>query len=325
MSIYLRNLLNEKLGVISRVFQEDDVFNISKITNNFISNIMNNPEVKYTGYYEVYDTVITINYIPNTSNKINAKTKEDGTTIDIYLKTIKQNYLKIKYILIHELIHVLQIWTSNDYENQSELDKIKTILRKPYLDTELLNDSKYKYFMYLIYREDLYEIAAWAHDAYITAFVYKASNLNVDNQTVVNYVLNKISMSKSFLNNTINKIYTSDDIYSMILNILVGHFSELHGNNGQRFFSSDIFELPIIKQMRKEVKNILYTYNDLDIIADKILDLIYIYESKLLYNKQQIINSFIEHMKYWYSKALKQYGKAIQLGIDDASIRLNLI
>lgn len=50
MNIYLRDLLNEKLGVISRVFQEDDVYHISKITNEFISVIMKNTEISYTDY-----------------------------------------------------------------------------------------------------------------------------------------------------------------------------------------------------------------------------------------------------------------------------------
>ena len=322
-NIYLRDFLNEKLGVISRVFQEDDVFHISKITNEFIDIIMKTPENKYTDYYEIYDTVVQINYIPNTGIKQNAVTKANGTVINIYLKAVEENYLLLKYTIIHELIHVLQIWTSNVYENQSELDKIKTMLRKPYLDIDLLNDPEYRYFMYLLYREDLYEISAWAHDAYINAFKYKVKYPNKSNQDIATLVLSTISMNRIFLNDAIKTINTDDNIFSMIITILVGHFSELHGNNGQRFFSKEIFELPIIKQMRKDVKLILHQNNNLEIIANKIIDLIKIYEPKLLNDKSVIIISFIQHLKYWYDKAIKQYGKAIQLGIDDASTKYN--
>ena len=130
-------------------------------------------------------------------------------------------------------------------------------------------------------------------------------------------------MNRIFLNDAIKTINTDNNIFSMIITILVGHFSELHGNNGQRFFSKEIFELPIIKEMRKDVKLILHQNNNLEIIANKIIDLIKIYEPKLLNDKSVIIISFIQHLKYWYDKAIKQYGKAIQLGIDDASTKYN--
>ena len=81
-------------------------------------------------------------------------------------------------------------------------------------------------------------------------------------------------MNRIFLNDAIKTINTDNNIFSMIITILVGHFSELHGNNGQRFFSKEIFELPIIKEMRKDVKLILHQNNNLEIIANKIIDLI---------------------------------------------------
>ena len=315
---YRKLFLNEQMGVIARVFQEKEVYDISKITNDFLKKIYKNPNKSYTDYYEILTNAIQIKYDPNTNNSNNAQT--NGNIIYIYTHATKENYFQIKYLIIHELVHVIQLWYDREYDYMNRIEKIKYYFRKQYIDklSKLKANSSYKKFIYLLYREDLYEIYAWAHDAYINAFLCKVKNSKIDNQNIVNIVLKNIFINTQFLNNVINNIKNNKRIYNIIIEILVSHFAELDGNNGQRFFDKHIFELDIVKQLRKDVKYILQKENNASKTVKDIKHLIKTYNSELLEAKDIIIDSFIEHMKYWYSKALKQYGKAIQLGIDDA-------
>ena len=126
-------------------------------------------------------------------------------------------------------------------------------------------------------------------------------------------------MNTQFLNNTIKEIKSNDYIFNIIVLILISHFSELDGNNGQRFFDKTIFELNVVKQMKKDMREILNSTYEPDEIADKIVELSNEYIFKLRSYKMIIENSFINHLIYWFNKAKKQYGKAIQLGIDDVT------
>lgn len=66
MSIDFRNyILNEKMGVISRIFQETEVNRISEIVNDFTENIYKDPIKKFSTTYGLLDIVITVNYKPN--------------------------------------------------------------------------------------------------------------------------------------------------------------------------------------------------------------------------------------------------------------------
>ena len=321
MSIDFRNyILNEKMGVISRIFQETEVNRISEIINDFTENIYKNPIKKFSTTYGLLDTVITVNYKPNKNTLKNGDT--NGYNINIYLIANKTNYLKLRYTIIHELVHIIQKWYSSDINNLSFIEQIKYYLRRPYLDIiQLTKEEKEnsKYLLYLLYREDLYEISTWAHDAYINAFKYKVKYPNKSNQDIVNLVLNSISMNTQFLNNTIKEIKSNDYIFNIIVLILISHFSELDGNNGQRFFDKSIFELNVVKQMKKDMREILNSTYEPDEIADKIVELSNEYIFKLRSYKIIIENSFINHLIYWFNKAKKQYGKAIQLGINDAT------
>ena len=318
---YRELCLNEKMGVIARVFQEKEIYNVSKITNDFMNKIQKHPDKSYQQTYDIHTFYVTIKYDPDTSNKENGKT--DGHTIYLYTYANKENYFKVKYTIIHELIHVIQLWYNDEYDNMSHIERIKYHLRKPYilkLNT-LSSKRKYKKFIYLLYREDLYEISAWAHDAYIHAFLCKMQHQNMSNQQIVNTVLRNIFVNNKLLSDVIKAIKQNKFIYNVIIEILISHFSELDGNNGQRFFDKNIFELDIVKQLRKEVKQILHTvYEPID-ISKSIRRLIKTYNVQLLEDKDIIVTSFIQHLKYWYDKAIKQYGKAIQLGIDDATIK----
>ena len=315
--------LNEKMGVIARVFQEKEVYDISKIVNDFMNKIRKTPEEPVEDYYELLTQSFKIKYDPTTSNKENAKT--NGTTVYLYLPLTNSNYFKVKYTLIHELIHVIQLWYNDEYDNMSHVERIKYHFRKPYSSklSTLSPTSNYRKFIYLLYREDLYEISAWAHDAYIHAFLCKMQHQNMSNQQIVNIVLRNIFVNNDVLNTCIKNIKTSKRAYNVIMEILISHFSELDGNNGQRFFDKNIFELDIIKLIRKEVKLILKKFNNPSKVVRVIKHLIKEYNNQLLEVKDIIIDSYIKHLKYWYDKAIKQYGKAIQLGIDDASTKYN--
>ena len=168
MTIDFRSyILNEKMGVISRIFQETEVNRISEIVNDFTENIYKDPIKKFSTTYGLLDTIITINYKPNKNTLKNGDTNEYN--INIYLIANKTNYLKLRYTIIHELVHIIQKWYSHSIDNLSFIEQIKYYLRRPYLDIiELTKDEKEnsKYLLYLLYREDLYEISAWAHDAY---------------------------------------------------------------------------------------------------------------------------------------------------------------
>ena len=170
----------------------------------------------------------------------------------------------------------------------------------------------------MFYRENFYEISAWSNNAYIEAYEYKIDNPNLLDREIVKHVLDKIHMTKKYLELAIETIKNNTGIFLSIVGVLIAHFSELNGNSGQSYFDKSVFELDIVKQMRKEVSKMIDTF-DVRTCKDKIEQMIQFYTPELLKYKDIIETSFIKHMEYWFEKSQKQMTKSITLGIEDAS------
>lgn len=322
MQFTFTQMLEEKMGIISRVDQLSDVLEISEITKNFMDDIIKTPNKSFETYQFVLDQSIQFSYIPTI--KPNTKGEAiNGNHIKIYLQYNKHNYLDIKYIVIHELIHIIQqIRATKHYKEYTTAEKIKFKLRRPGIQT-LNKLEKSKYFLYLIYREDIYEITAWGNNAYLNAFKLKMKYPNMTNNDICKRVLSLVNMNTSFLNASITNIRKEDIAYIAVICMLISQFSELSKRVGQNYFDKHIFQLDVIKKIRMDVKSILSEYNDVDDIVAQIANLYDIYEEELQENKTVIIESFITHIKYWFNRAQLKIGKAIQLGIDDATIKNN--
>lgn len=310
------------MGIISRVDQITDIFGISELTNNFLEDIIKTPNKTFETYEFVLDHPVQFSYIPN----INATIKGEATNgnhIKIYLKYNGYNYLDIKYVIIHEVIHIIQqIRATKHYEDYTTADKIKYKLRRPGINT-LKKLEKSRYFLYLIYREDIYEITAWGNNAYLNAFKLKMKNPTMPNNVICKRVLSLVDMNTTFLNASINNIRNEDEAYIAVIGILISQFSELSKNIGQNYFDKHIFQLDVVNKIRRDVKNILSKYKEIEDIVEQIVELYDIYDEELQKNKSVIIESFITHIKYWFKRAQVKIGKAIQLGIDDATIKNN--
>lgn len=313
------NYLTEKQAVPVQVNQNDDVYGISKIVNNFLNIISKNPNKKYETHNILVFTPIKISYIP-LKHPVNIEgVTTDDTHVFIYKQYTYESYLDIKYLIIHELVHVIQNLRKKK-KHLSFLDKMRGYLRD--VNTKDINDiNDSKYFKLLLYREDLYEIYTWSNDAYITAYQYKCKYPNKSNQDILNYTLKEVEMSSLYLNTTIDLIYKENRIYDVIIDILFGHFSELGSKSEQQFFDRSVFELTIIKYIKQLIHKILCNFSDEETYVSMILQLKETYKPELLLVKDTIIESFIKHLKYWHKQALVKLGKAIQLGIDDATVK----
>lgn len=322
MYIDFTNLLNEKMGIISRVNQTTDVFHISELSNKFIDEIYKDVDNICILYEYLLDHAIKLKYDPNTKNN-GAET--NGDNIYIYTKANKNNKYIIKYLIIHELIHVIQKIRSSDHiEHYNYIELVRYYLRNLKFVSPNENDDeetiKHKYFLYMLYREKIYEISAWGNNAYIKAYLYKIQYPNMVNQRIINQVLSDVYMTQNVLNNVIDSIKYNDETYNIIISILIGHFSELDGNTGQSYFDKSVFNLDVIKKMREDANVLnLIVNGDPEELAEELFDLIPKYKHELNQVKGIIISSFIKHLQYWFKKAQVQLGKAIQLGIDDAS------
>lgn len=320
MYVTLSEILDEKMGIISRVHQTTDVFNISEIANDFISKIYNQPNVQYETYKLLIDQPIHIKYDPH----INVETK--GTALNnkivIYQKITKDNILNVKYVLIHELIHIIQDIRKSHVSHYTIADQIKYLLRKPLIDLYNRKDISTN-FIYLLYREDIHEISAWGNNAYITAFKLKKKYPNVSNNKIMQKTLDIVEMNNDFLNTSIDNIKTSELAFNIVIGMLIGQFSELNGNDTHAYFDKSVFQLPVVKNMKNQVKQILNKFLSMDEIVREISDIVEICMPELQENKHIIIESFIKHLKYWFKRARVKLGKAIQLGIEDAEIPIN--
>lgn len=317
MLLSFEEFINEKMGVALRVNQDDDAMGLSKVVNSFMDNISKNPNVSYTRNELILNQPIEISYEPqDIKYQGPAGVAISDEKIVIYKKILTDNYLEIKYCLIHELVHIIQHITSSiDYKNLSTADRIKFLMVRTTMD-DLTSDDNLS-FVYMLYRSELGEIFAWSNNAYEKAFQYKKDNPKSSNQDVIKHVLKKINMTKTMFNTSMQDVYSDENMFRIILSILVGNFSELSNIKTQSYFDKSIFKLPVILKMRKELSKILHDYNDVGEIVGNILMMIEINIPELEKIKDKIIDSFVEHMKYWFEKIQNKLGKAIQLGIED--------
>lgn len=319
MILNFHDYINEKLGTLSRIYQETDEFKISEIVNDFVKHILENPDDNYKTTKIILDRAVEINYIPKENSHVRGVSYNEDTVI-VYKKINKDNYLDVKYILIHELVHIIQQITSTvDDRHLSFSEILRRKLIQPSIE-QLEYNGESTYFMYMLYRENLREIYAWSNDAYELAFTYKKKYPHKSNQDVVKYVLDEVQMSHKFLNIVIEHVKNDISTFEGIISILIGHFSILDGIPKQIYFSKDVFKLDVVKLLKREVKKIIYNNNDINDIENRIVHLVNLNMSKLLDVKNIITDSFIEHLKYCHKEALTKWGKSIQLGMDDANI-----
>lgn len=320
MVLSFDEFINEKMGVALRVNQDDDVFGLSKIVNSFMDNISKNPNEDYSRGELILNQPVQVCYEPKGLKYHGVMgVAQQGEKIVIYKRYSDEDYLEIKYFLIHELVHIIQQITSSvDIKKLSIADRIKYLMVKPTID-ELTNGDPNWLFMYLLYREELGEIFAWSNNAYEKAFQYKKDNPECSNQEVVKHVLKELYMTKSSFDIAMQDVYKDKNIFGAIISILVGNFSELSDIKTQSYFDKSIFRLPIILKMRRQLSNILHVHTNMEDIINNILLMINENMVELEKIRDEIIDSFVEHVKYWFEKIQNKLGKAIQLGIDDAT------
>ena len=325
MCLSYKGFLHEKLGIISRVTQTSDIFQISEIINEFIEYIYNHSSTPYTKHVDILnERPISIKYEPNIQKiklGIDGEFISNKDNIYIYKFITNKNYLYVKYTLIHELLHVVHdIYDNLRKNNPNPFDDIIYKLRIGLCKYHIYN-KEVTHFAYLMYSEDLPEIRAIANNAYIMAYKYVLDNVNVTNKDVVSYVIKQLRLRTSDLNDAIDEIKNTEIGFVLVICILISHFYELTQNyiDGQKYFDSDIFRLPIVKKMRNEVADILNVADSEENICEKIYTMIDNNCDELLKYKDQILASFIVKLKYWYKKTMVQMGKAIILGINDAT------
>ena len=117
---------------------------------------------------------------------------------------------------------------------------------------------------------------------------------------------------------TVKDLKNDESAYNYVISFLIGNFFELGKSGYQQYFDKSIFQIPFIKEMRKEMKDIVYNEFSIKNMSYNTLNLVKKYKSELDKYKPEIVDSFIKHMEYWFREAQKHIGKAIQLGIDDA-------
>lgn len=317
--------INEKQGVITRMDMNKnvDIFDISKIVNNFINHISQHPDEKYITTEHILDKFIRILYDPNMEDE----QKKGGYTdsvgnISIYAPIDATNMIEVKYILVHEMVHSLQI-IKDKKKDKTSLDKLNRLLTSPSLTNIMDADDDSKYFLYLIYREDINEVPAWSNNAYMYAFKYKSENPNMSNEDIVKNVLSDIYMDTNFYNSAIKYIRNNDNIFFSIINILVGNFSEISKRSTPHSFDDRVFKLDVVKRLRKDIKNIISPKLKVEEMQYPIMQLIQIYMDELKEHKDIIIDSFLTQLDYWFKRAQVKLGKAISLGIEDATPLIN--
>ena len=312
--------LIEKQGVAEReVYQETDEFRISEISNNFINHILEYPDDDYIVHEVILDSAISINYLPN-EGETGGKA-DSGRDVCLYDRISNQNFLHIKYMLVHELVHIIQHKTSktNIVDDLSPLEQLKIALLK--VTSDNIKESESILFTYLVYREDIKEIHAWNHQAYITSFKYKMDNPNASNSEIIKHTLDKIKLSSNALFIAKHEAKKYDTSFDLIISVLIGHFFELKkGGHHQVFFDKDIFKLDVVKKMRKEMKDIIHNNSDINDMVLSTVDMMSKYRDELEVHHRFITDSFIKHLEYWFKFAQKRAGKAISLGIEDATM-----
>lgn len=311
--------VTEKMGVLKRnLYTEVDASGTSEIINKFIQHIYNNPNDDYETYENVFDELVTLSYKPLSEPTENGATGKDK--IIIYRKINNENYFDVKYTLAHEFVHLIhQILSNNEmpYEDMDEMGKLRYNLLK--ISSENIKDYKNsQHLMMMLYIIDTNEVFARNQNAYIEAFKCKHDHPEIPNQQIATRVLKMLTMTSKYLNSSIDELRTSDESFSCVLSFLIGNFNELGKSGFQHFFDKSIFQIPLIKQMREDIKKAIYNEFYVYKMNQKTIDIIQKYKSELMSYKDEIVESFIKHLRYWFEHAQKRLGKAIQLGIDDA-------
>lgn len=307
--------VNEKMGVIERMtYEEYDVKETSKIINDFMSNIIKRRDEVYKKHYLMFDRSVTIIYEPHLNPDDNGYT--DNGTIYIYKQVDEDNYLDVKYTLAHELVHMIhQILSDNErpYDELSNVEKIRYKLIRNSGKSE-----KCKYLNLLLYLIDRNEVFSRNQNAYITAYKYKTKHPDSTNQEVLSYTLDRIKMSKNNFDSAMDELECDEDVFTYVIAFMIGNFFEFGKGGYQRYFDRSVFKIPVVKRIRHEIKEITHNCFYLDRTCLDIIELVKRNITELDSHRDEIVGSFVGHVKYWFDNARKRLGKAIQLGIDDA-------
>ena len=317
--------ITEKSGIIERnLYTEIDSTELSKIINGFMRHIIMKPKEEHVTHENIFNKLVTIKYKPSIKPKNNGATGKN--IIYIYKEVNDSNYLDVKYTLAHEMVHLIhQILSKNNipYEDLDELGKLRYDLIK--ITSENIESYKNsKNLTELLYLIDTNEVFSRNQNAYIEAFKYKKENPEISNQEILNIILDEIRMSSEYLDSAIKELKIDKSAFSIVVSFLIGNFNELGKSGYQQFFDKSIYQIPTVKKMRKDIKKSIHNIFYIDEMRQNTLNVINEYMDDLYQYKEEILNSFIEHMKFWFREAQKRIGKAIQLGIDDAIETINL-
>lgn len=317
--------INEKMGVLVRENVDDS--DVSRVVNSFMDKISKDPKKDFESTETFFDKQITIRYNPQYFGEIKpgegggAKGEAGRDTIIVNVGLTESNYLDIKYIIAHELVHILQRLRSKYMD--SFVGKRQMLIYPSFEELFAdLGDKSLSSFIYMMYRNVPFEIYAWTNQGYVEAFKYKLKYPDKSNQSVVKHVLNHLKMSNDDLNKSLDSIKNNKTTFEMIISVLIGQFSEISKNNMEnyRYFDKSIFKLPIIKTMRKEVVSLLSDDYKRRSFSVYIGELIGKYLDELEEYREPIIDSFIKSFEYWFNKSKQKLGKAISLGIEDATM-----
>lgn len=309
-----------------RLYPTNNIYGISYMVNKFISQIYNNSLSEYTITKEEGLKKIIISYIPDNyyNDIVNITRDNNNYKILIYKQINTQTYKEIKYTILYHLTHLIQQINTDNYNSFNYISPIKLLRYNLYnSSTNKLDDIDLKY---MLYRQDIsnYDyVYEYAHqyEIYLTAFKYTCDNLNKSTDDIIQYIISKEHMTNEYLDNAITRIKEDDSIYENILSILIGHFSEFSkftNNTGYVYFDNYIFNLPIIKILRKNTKRLISKYSkDMITLSNELSKLKEKYKNELLYVKTEIINSFIKQLKLWYNFQYNNIVYLVKFAIND--------
>lgn len=314
------SFIAEKMGVVEReMYQEVDTYGISGIINRFMEHVHKFPNDDYDAYEPFFGALISIKYRPNSGmTGINGKT--GNRMIFIYRRYVNERTREFKYTLVHELVHMMhQILSENErpYEDLDIIGKLRYILIKT--SVENLGECKdTTYLGYLLYMVDVNEVYSMGQTAYLKAFDCRLLHPEMGDSEIMVMTLNSLKMSGAYLGISIRELRNTKHAFGNIVYFLVGSFNELGKCGKQSYFDKTVFEMDAIKKMRTEIKTIIHNESSLKKMMKNMVDMVSLYKDELLEHRDEILDSFIRHLKYWFANAQKRLCKSIQLGIDDA-------
>ena len=321
MILDFKAYIAEKMSVLEReLYTEIDEKDTSRIIRDFMNHISKFPDDDYEAVEPLFNDTVRITYKPTTPYA-NPGGKTENGKITIFKLLDDDNYLDVKYTLVHELVHLIrQILSENErpYEDLDDMGKIRYLLLRGELEN-MFKSNKFHFLPYLLYIEDKNEMCAKNQNAYMWSFRLKKDNPDYTNQKIVKSVLKKLKLDRDHLKLALNEVDRESDVFKFIVYFLVGNFSEIGKTGYQHYFDNHIFRIPIVKNMKGKVGIIVKSEKRLSRKIDKINQLVDEYYEKLKIYEQDIITSFKDNVIYWFDESVKRTGKAIQLGIDDAT------